>query len=230
MYRRVRRAFQFLIVSAVCSQVVAAQARVVSAPPEPSLLNLTESWSRASTLGDLRELKAPSDFLELRVWRGFGLTETEAVVLRRANGSWSAFQARVIRCEIQIPISVGDTASQATLRHYVAEARRNCGISIGDVGAGARIITADTLAVARLDVGGAEIEQAWKGALAAGALQLPARPKNALPMLDGTTYVIEVRRGDEYRASQIEDVPKSDEEAVRSVKAVYAAVQRLLQR
>ncbi|HEY6825762.1 MAG TPA: hypothetical protein VI259_02825 [Gemmatimonadaceae bacterium] len=230
MHRGIRNSLQLLIVSAVGAQMVAGQARVVSAPPEPSLLNLTGSWSRASTLGDLRALKAPPDFLELRVWRGFGLTETEAVVLRRSNGSWSAFQARVIRCEIQIPIPVGDTASQATLRQYVAEARRHCGTSIGDVRAGARIITADTLAVAGLNVGGAEIEEAWKRAVAAGALQLPTRPKNALPMLDGLTYVIEVRRGDEYRASQIEDLAKSEEEAVRSAKDIYAAVQGLLRR
>src|SRR3954470_3151333 len=35
-----------------------AQARVVSAPPEPSLLNITRQWSRASILGDLREMPA----------------------------------------------------------------------------------------------------------------------------------------------------------------------------
>jgi hypothetical protein len=86
------------------------QARVVSAPAEPSLLNLTTSWSRASTLGDLRALKTASDYIDLRVWRGFGPSETQAIVLRRVDAHWSALFARVIRCEIQIPTSVGDTA------------------------------------------------------------------------------------------------------------------------
>src|SRR6185503_13238357 len=106
------------------------QARVVSAPAEPSLLNLTRTWSRASALGDLQELRTRSDHIELRVWRGYGSSETQAIVLRRAEGHWSAFLARVIRCEIQIPRSVGDTASRMTMRRFVADARRNCGTPV----------------------------------------------------------------------------------------------------
>src|SRR5215213_2812240 len=86
----------------LCACMAFGQARVVSAPSEPSLLNLTTGWGRASILGDLRELRAGSDYLDLRVWRGFGLAETQAVVLRRLDGHWSAFLARVMRCEIQI--------------------------------------------------------------------------------------------------------------------------------
>src|SRR5262249_54350522 len=80
------------------------QARVVSAPPEPSLLNITRQWSRASSLGDLRELRVGSDYRELRVWAGYALTTgTQGVILRRAEGRWSAYLARVMRCELQIP-------------------------------------------------------------------------------------------------------------------------------
>ena len=155
------------------SRPVFGQAKVVSVPTEPSLLNLTTSWSRASTLGDLREMKTRSDHIELRVWRGYGSAETQAIVLRRADGHWSASFARVIRCEIQIPTSVGDTASATTVRGYVAEARRRCGTSLTDVGAGARIIAADTLVVQQLEVPEPEIEMVWKDALSAGMLQLP---------------------------------------------------------
>ena len=204
------------------------QARVVSAPAEPSLLNLTTAWSRASTLGDLRELRARSDYLELRVWRGYGLSETHAVVVRRTDGRWSASLARVIRCEIQIPRSVGDTASQTTMRRYVAEARRKCGTPVADVGAGARIITADTLVVQQLDVPESEIETAWKDALGAGVLQLPGRVKRTWTMDDGITYLIELRRGDEYRAAEIEHLERPEVEADTQVKQVYAAVRRLL--
>src|SRR5689334_9892822 len=102
---------------ALCaSQVALAQARVLSAPPEPSLLNITRQWSRASSLGDLRELRTDADYRELRVWLGFGFTtETQGIILRRANKHWSAFFARVMRCEMQIPRSVGDSASRATM-------------------------------------------------------------------------------------------------------------------
>jgi hypothetical protein len=206
------------------------QARVVSAPAEPSLLNLTRTWSRASTLGDLRELRTRSDHLELRVWRGYGLSETQAVVLRRNDGHWSASLARVIRCEIQISKSVADTASQTTMRHYVVEARRKCGTSVTDVGAGARIITTDTLVVQQLDVPGAEIETAWKDALSAGVAQLPGRVKRSWTIDDGVTYVIELRRGDEYRAAEIEHLERPEVEADTQVKQIYAAVRRLLPR
>ena len=88
-----------------------AQARVLSAPPEPSLLNITRQWSRASSLGDLRELRTAPDYRELRIWLGFGLTtETQGFIVRRTTGHWSAFFARVMRCEIEIPRTVGDTA------------------------------------------------------------------------------------------------------------------------
>jgi hypothetical protein len=205
------------------------QARVVSAPPEPSLLNITRTWTRASILGDLRELRTRSDYLELRVWGGFGLAETQAVVLRRADAHWSAFVGRVIRCEIQIPTSVADTASQTTMRRYVADARRACGTSVTDVSAGARIIATDTLVVTQLDAQESEIEAAWNAALAAGLPQLPARVNRSSATSADFTYVIELRRGDEYRASQIEQVDRPEVEADTQVKDIYAAVRRLLQ-
>src|SRR5215208_4531489 len=168
--------FALAMVVLFLPHVALAQARVLSAPPEPSLVNITRGWSRASTLGDLRELKTGSDHLELRVWAGYGLTTTtHAVVLRRTGGQWSAFLARVIRCEIQIAKSVFDTASRATMHYYIAEARRQCGASLKDVGAGARIITADSLLVERLSLPDSMIEHAWTAAVRVGAFQLPAR-------------------------------------------------------
>jgi hypothetical protein len=219
-----------VVMTILVSRPSVGQARVVSAPDGPSLLNLTTTWSRASTLGDLRELRARSDYLELRVWRGFGLSETQAVVLRRTDGHWSASLARVIRCEIQIPKSVGDTASVTTMRRYVAEARRACGTSVADVGAGARIITTDTLVVQQLDVPESEIEMAWKDALSAGVLQLPGRVKRNGMVDDGITYLIELRRGDEYRAAEIEQLERPEVEADTQVAKIYAAVHRLLSR
>lgn len=206
------------------------QARSVSVPAEPSLLNLTTSWSRASTLGDLRALRARPDHIELRVWRGYGPSETQAVVLRRTDSHWSAFLARVIRCEIQIPTSVGDTASAATMRGYAAEARSKCGVSVANAGPGARIIATDTLVVQPLAVPELEIETAWKEALGAGVEHLPGRVKRSRTMDDSVTYLIELRRGDEYRAAEIEELERPEVEADTQVKQVYAAVRRLLQR
>ena len=213
---------------AVFSPSASGQAKVVSAPSEPSLLNITRTWSRASSLGDLRELRTRSDYLELRLWSGYGPTETQAVVLRRADGHWSAFLGRVIRCEIQMPTPVADTASQATMRRYVAEARRNCGTSVADVRAGARLIATDTLVVSPLDVRESDVEAAWNASLSAGLLELPARVKRSSPIIADSSYVIELRRGDEYRAAEIEQLDQPEVEADSRVKQVYAAVRRLL--
>jgi hypothetical protein len=217
-------------VLALVSRQAFGQARVVSAPTEPSLLNLTTGWARASTLGDLLALRNRSDYLELRVWRGFGAAETQAIVLRRTDGHWSATLGRVIRCEIQIPKSVGDTASTTTMRHYAAEARRQCGTSVADVSAGSRIITADTLVVQQLEVPESEIETVWNDALSAGVLQLPGRVKRSGTVDAAITYVVELRRGDEYRATEIEELERPEVEADTQVKQIYAAVRRLLPR
>jgi len=200
---------------------------VVSAPPEPSLLNITTGWARASSLGPLPELRVPSDYLELRVWHGYGPAETQSIVIRRSGGRWSAFLGRVIRCEIEIPSSVGDTASPVTMRQYVARARRNCGASVTNVSPGARLLATDTLVVQELDVPESDVETAWKDALDAGLLRLPPRVDRKMTG-DGTMYVIEVRRGDEYRATELEDLERPEVEADSAVKRIYSAVHRLV--
>jgi len=218
-----------LAVLTLFAQVALGQARVVSAPPEPSLLNIIGQWSRASTLGDLRELRVGRDYLELRVWGGFALTtETQGVVLRRANGRWSALLARVLRCELQIPRAVGETASTATIRGYTAEARRHCGTKLTDVGLGAQIITTDSLVVDSLGIAESAIQEAWAAAERAGVEQLPARIDRNRSMEDVFTYVVELRNGGDYRASTIEHVNPPATKTDQQVQDVYAAVNRLL--
>ena len=218
-----------LALALLFSENATAQAKVLSAPPEPSLLNITRQWSRASALGDLRELRTGGGDLELRVWGGYGLTTaTQAVVLRRAAAKWSAFLARVMRCEIQIPRSVGDTASRTTMQRYVAEARRNCGTTIKDLVAGAQVIATDTVVVERLGVPDSLIENAWSSAVRAGVFQLPGRIERSHMMDDVFMYVIELRSGNDYRASVIEHLERAETEPEQQVKDIYVAVNRLL--
>lgn len=218
-----------LALAVLASSAGSAQARVLSAPPEPSLLSITRQWSRASSLGDLREVRAGPGYLELRVWGGFGLaTRTQGVVLRRAAGQWSAFLAQVMRCEIQIPMAVGDTASRATMQRYTAEARRQCGTPLTDVGPGAYIVTADSLVVDRLSAPDSVVEHAWTAAVRAGVLRLPGHVERSRVVDDAFMYVVELRSGGDYRASVIEHVEPPETEADRQVRDVYAAVSRTL--
>src|ERR1041384_3901585 len=208
----------FVVLVALTSQVAAAQARVVSAPPEPSLLGITRDWSAASPLGDLRALQTGPDYLELRVWGGYRLTlPTQGVIPRRTGGHWTAFVARVLRCEMQIPRSVGDTASRATMQRYIVETRHHCDKPVEDVAAGSQILTTDSLDVAGLSVPDTSIASAWDAALRAGALDLPGHVERKDPRDDSFVYVIEVRRGGEYRASAIEHVAPAETEATCSI-------------
>lgn len=218
-----------LALTVLLSQAGSAQARVVSAPPEPSLLVLTGAWTRASMLGDLRELKTDRDDLELRVWGGFGLTtNTQGVILRRSGGRWSAFLARVLRCEIQISKSVADTASRRTTQGYLAEARRKCGTPVADVGPGARILTTDSLVVDRLDVADSTSQRAWAAAERAGVFELPGHIERNRAIEDAFMYVVELRRGNEYRASVIEHLERPETRADQQVANVYAVMSGIL--
>lgn len=218
-----------LALAVLVSQAGSAQARILSAPPEPSLLNITRQWARASSLGDLREVRGGAGYLELRVWGGYGSARaTQGVILRRAAGQWSAQLARVMRCEMQIPKSVGDTASRATMQGYMAEARRQCATPLTDVGPGAFIVTTDTLLVERLSAPDSAIEHAWAAAVRAGALKLPATVERSQVVDDAFMYVVEVRNGGDYRAAEIAHLEHPETEADRQIRDVYAAVSRLL--
>jgi hypothetical protein len=205
-----------------------AQARVASSPAEPSLLNLTAGWARASSIGDLRELRVNGDHLELRVWHGYSQAETQATVVRRVDGHWSASLARVIRCEIRISREAADTASRATMRGFVAEARRNCGRSVVDATPGSRLIASDTLFVQPILVPETGIQAAWDAARDAGVLELPPRVKHDRERDDGLSFLIELRQGNTYRATELGDVDPPQTKDDERVKQIYSAVRRLL--
>jgi len=74
----------------------------------------------------------------------------------------------------------------------------------------------------------ADLAQVWQTAVAKGALKLPQRVPRKWGMMDGGSYVVEVRTGSNYRASSIEDVSPPEVDADRQVKDVYDAVFRPL--
>jgi len=114
------------------------------------------------------------------------------------------------------------------MQRHVAEARRQCDTSLGEIGAGVRIITADTLVVDELSVPDSVIDKAWTAAVRAGVFELPGRVRRAAPISTDFTYVVEIRRGSEYRAAEIEHLEHPETEADRQIREVYNAVSGVL--
>jgi hypothetical protein len=70
----------------------------------------------------------------------------------------------------------------------------------------------------------AAIDSAWKKAIAAGLLTLPARVERSWHMLDGFTYVLEIRQGNLYRAVEIEHLDRPEAPTDSIVKKAYTAL------
>lgn len=215
---------------ATIGSAASSQVKILSDPG--FLLWDTRDWSRASPLGDLRERPSSNDYRELRVWAGYGVFGTDGIVIRHEHGKWKAWLAVVVPCTLHIPTSVRDSAHEATLRHYEHVARRRCGGAIGDASRETAYVETDTLALRRLQVNSSAIARAWSDAIGAGVAQLPELAPRAGHgmMLDGLTYITEMREGDEYRASEIEYRSDADSSALANVDRVLRAVAKLVRR
>lgn len=203
-------------------------AQVVSVATRAYLVDIMRQRANESPLGDLRRRATAPDDVEVRAWGGFGLAGTAGVVLRRNRGAWRAWRAEVVPCRADVAIPIADTASATTVARFIALAREKCGASFGDVSRGASVYRADTLAITELKVDLRAIERAWDAAVHEGLLTLPAEVPRKWLMMDGFSYVIEVRRGAEYRASSIEHVDKAEVPADAQVKRVFDVLTRLV--
>ncbi|HEU4557959.1 MAG TPA: hypothetical protein VFS20_08925 [Longimicrobium sp.] len=225
----VRALFPGLVLTVFAAWEAGAQARVASAPAENYLLTVTQRWGAQSPLGDLRAGRMEAGDVELRLWSGYGMAGSYGVVLRRTGGRWSGWRVETSRCVLHIPVAVGDTLSDQGRRRYEDLARQQCGtVKPGALAVGA-VITVDSIALAPLPPG-TDFAAAWDAAVGAGLLNLP--PKVQRPrwwiILHGTHYMVELRRGDEYRASVIEHVPEPETDADRKVQRVYQVVDQRL--
>ena len=211
----------------LASAPAAAQAATVLAPERDYLLEVAREWARESPLGDLRARPMGPGDVELRLWGGFGLGGTSGVVLRREAGRWSAWRAEFWPCRLSLSMSAYDALSTVPPDRYRAEVRRRCGELVRDTLPPETVVLSDTLALLPLPPGRAAA--AWEGAVRAGVLRLPPAAPRGL-MQDGHTYVVEVRRGGEYRASVIAPIPPLAAEADRLVQAVDSVVRERLER
>ena len=105
--------------------------------------------------------------------------------------------------------------TDARLAELEAQARRNC----PNDSTGGTFITAHWLTLQRLPLSSPPAEL-WPQLVHAGVLQVPPEPHAKRMMLDGFTYVLEVRVGDVYRASVLPQYESSSEEADLNVQQI----------
>lgn len=209
-----------------------AQATRVVADTGSYLLRITQKWGRESSLGSLPERRMGAQDVEVRLWQGYGLGGEWGTVLRREGGRWRGWYARVARCHYLVPIPVGDTLTPPSTARYQRLARSNChDPNAGQADAppgtnGWAVITVDTVAIVPLE-SVASLPGLWADLVRAGVTGLPTHVPREWIMLDGHSYVVEVRRGDEYRASVIEHTSPPPTRADSVVQSVAAIVGRL---
>ncbi|MBY0492012.1 MAG: hypothetical protein K2R93_19375 [Gemmatimonadaceae bacterium] len=209
-----------------------AQATRVVADTGNYLLQITQGWGRESPLGELVVRAMGREDIEMRLWEGYGLGGVWGLVVRREKGRWRAWHTRIVKCSYSLPIPVGDTLSAPSEIGYRRLARARCAEqNAGEAEAppgtyGWRVISDDTVSLvsirARLP-----LESLWRDALRAGVDRLPTSVPSHLLSTDGYTYVIELRRGPEYRASVIRRTTPPATAADTAVQAVAAVFRRL---
>ncbi len=185
---------------------------VESEPEGDYLLEVTREWSGRSPLGDLRKSEFSAQDIELRLWGGYGIGGTRGIILRRSADLWSAFAAEVEGCYVTIPDSLQN--DQSTWDAFQEQSSfADCP---GEFVAPA--VPVDTVIVVPLALE-ATAPSLWSDLVAAGVLSLPPQVDRDYLMIDGHTYVLEVRVGDTYRASSIEAV-EPEVEADRQIQHV----------
>ena len=179
-----------------------AQATDLSVPAPNYLLAITQRWGSTSALGDMVHEKRDSTDVEVRLWGGYGLTGTAGVILRRRHGRWSTQLADVQQCDM--PISADDSITDAGRSRLEQQARRHCPTDVAE----GTFTSVYWLRLHHVSLA-SKPSDTWSQLLQAGVLTVPPEPHAKWIMLDGFTYVLEVRVGDTYRASVLPQLESS---------------------
>lgn len=223
-----RALFPSLSIAGCCCAVALAScarsSRVdISAPRDSYLLAISQHWGASSALGDLRTRRMAPQDLEVRLWSGYGLVGSSAIILRREGKRWRAWSADIEHCMLWIPTAMGDTLSKGSYARLNAETRRFCNDSTKRYESGSShvLIRVDTVALIPM-LAAHDYAALWRDLVEAGILTLPPMVPRKWLMMDGHTYVLEVRQGPQYRASVIEQASETD--ADYRIQQIYALV------
>ena len=185
------------------------------------LVRITQRWGASSPVGALPANAMGADDIELRVWGGYGLGATRGVILRRRDGRWEAWRARVVECVFEASMIPGIESSPRRDSLLLAAARRGCPPAATG---GGTFYSVDTLALDVVEARNAGM--VWDRVLRAGVFELPPNIPTARIMIDGFAIVIEVRRGDVYRVSRFDAIRPPEVAADSAAREIYRIVGR----
>ena len=194
----------------------------VSEPPSPNyLIALVRRWAADSPLGDLRTGAWPATAVELRLWSGFGLGGVRGLIVRRSSaGVWTAADAIAGACAVTIT----DSSELAPARLTALRARIRVRCPVDSIKAG-WLVRYDSIAVVARESSPTS-DALWNELIAGGLEGLPASIPRAWTMLDGHTWVLELRRGQDYRVSVIEAVDQPEHPADVVMQRIVGILRR----
>ena len=183
-----------------------------SEPNENYLHEIVQEWAGKTSQGNLRTTRLAENDLELRIWAGFGLVGTTGAILRRRDGEWSASRIFVERYFAGATEEIA--RREGLLPPCIVESMRSrCTVQAtesvdGDV-LDYDLQCAETDPVT-MEEAQRSLGELWDDIKRLGVLELPPTIERDWVMLDGHSYVIEVRAGEAYRATVVEHAHDTD--------------------
>jgi hypothetical protein len=208
-----------------------AFAQSYSEPSRSFLHQIVQEWTEKSAVGNLRTATFSDDEIELRIWAGFGLRGSYGGILHRQGGTWTASHLELNRYTAGATneIAVRDGLLPPTI---VEEMESRCVIETLQDSDGSPLEYSLSCAHARPSSisTSQQLAELWEMLVGLGILTLPPTIERDWIMMDGHSYVIEVRVGSQYRATVTEHADETpvDEQIHQIVMAVDLVLNTLL--
>lgn len=224
MYRAISTKMAALLLLASCAALPAE----VSEPDGDYLLEVAQNWAAKAGLVNIKDSKFENGDIELRLWGGFGVRGTSAIVLYRRDGVWGSQSLNIKH------YYAGGTEKSAANRGLLPpsvakDMEYRCIVEI--IGNQDGAIEEYSLECPYLEPTWPELtqeeyRQLWSELLEHRVLNMPPEIERDWIMMDGHSYVLQVRTTEQYRASSIESTTETSED--KAMQAIAALIDKTL--
>ncbi len=224
---QIRRAIPILSIALAVAASGVSQAQSYSEPENNYLHEIVQKWTEHTSVGNLRDAKFDDTDIEVRIWAGFGLRGSSGAVLRRTGDKWS-----VIILDLDRYFAGGSNeiaAEEGLLPPCIVDAMRDrCVIETSfDSDGNPEFYGLDCVLITpspRHNVQQA-LAELWSSLESLGVRELPLTIERDWVMMDGHSYVIEVRVGSSYRATVTEHAYETEaDEQIHKIVMAFDSV------